>query len=255
MPWGASSASLKPSQYNGPTAVSAEVSGLTTETTYHYRVVVTNASGTRTNTAPTRRTPPIASSASPRKPQATSPKPGRHAEWFAGRRRGATPTTTSNGAQRLNTGRIPPPSPPEPISVPIRSQPDSADGVAIRPNALQHLPLSGCRHEWQRHQLRRGPDVNTTPVGIPSIPSLVRRPGALRSDAPEGGEFDPNGADTSYHFEYVPAAEFGEIGLDERRKDSGHRCGHLGAAGSPCKRQRLGQRPSVRNRLSLPRRR
>ena len=152
----ASCASL-PGSGTSPVAVSAAVTGLTANTTYHFRISATNAGRHEQ-----RLRPDVQNAASSQSPD------GRDRSGLGGhahlgdperdgepQRRRRSATATSNTAPRKPTG--PPRRAPRCRG---RGKPGRGLRVAGEPQPEHHLPLQDLRDQRERHEQRLRPDVH-----------------------------------------------------------------------------------------------
>jgi hypothetical protein len=195
------------------TGVSATLTGLTTETTYHYRVVVTNANGTKYGAD-----------------QTYTP----HA--VVGLRTAPASGITESGST-LNADLIGDGTPTHYLfewgkTAAYGSASASAPGTSIgSPSGPGETPLTfaiGGLEPFTTYHYRvvatggggtsTGEDVTfTTTPGIPTVSSEFVS--AVHSDrAVMHAQVNPNGADTTYHFEYVDDESFQQSGFADATK-------------------------------------
>jgi hypothetical protein len=192
------------SNFSAPTDVSANLSGLTTGTTYHYRVVATNSNGEGYGSDRTY-TPQAAVGL---RTEAATEVEERSATLNASVIGDGTPLayefewgpTSAYGSSTASTSAG---SPGGPGRTPL--------GVAI--DSLEPYTTYHYRVVTSGGGAGNGEDkVFTTPPGIPTIGA--QRVSEVHSDrAIMHGEVNPNGAVTTYHFEYIDDQSFQQTGF------------------------------------------
>jgi hypothetical protein len=192
--------------YSNPESVTASLSGLTPETTYHYRVVVEDGNGTKYGEDQTyvpsqvlglTTDPPTSVGEASATINGSFVGNGEDTHYYF--EWGPTEAYGTKTAASVITGADAP--------GPSRST-LSAELTGVSPYSTYHYRIVASNGAGTSHGADRM--VTTTP-GVPS----GRNPGvtAVHSDRAElHGEIDPNGASASARFEYVNAADFSESG-------------------------------------------
>ena len=201
--------------YTGTTTVSAELSSLTTGVTYHYRVALANAEGKRYGSDQTY-TPQavlaLSTDAATEVVETGATLNGSFAgngedtyyyfEW--GRTAAYGSTTVAPPGEDAGSS-----SGPDRTAV-------SADLTNLKPYTTYHFRIVASNHGGS--SIAYGEDqMFSTPPGVPTITGEWAN--QVHSDrARIHGEVDPNGADTSYHFEYVDDASYQESGFADAKE-------------------------------------
>ncbi len=193
--------------FSSPTDVSAGISGLSADTTYHYRVVVANANGTKYGSDQTYTTGKVAGLSTDPATNVTASGATLNAS-FVGDGTDTTyyfewgPTTAYG-----NQTAAPPGDDAGSPSGPTRTAlPKVLTG--LNPYSTYHFRVVATSTSGTT----TGQDqMFTTPPASPSVQGAAVT--AVHSDrAIFHGQVNPNGADTSVHFEYVDDATFQQSG-------------------------------------------
>ena len=230
--------------------------GLTTETTYHYRVVVDNANGTKYGADQTY-TPHDVVGLTDR--PGDRRRPNRRATLngsFVGNgerhplllRMGPT-TAYGNTTRRRRRATTP---------ARRRTRPHGALGRLDRPRPLHDLPLPGRRRATAPATSNGDDQIFTTTAGRPDGRHASRSPRSTPTARSCTREVNPNGADTTVHFEYVdrrrlPADRLRPTRPDRRPPRRRHRAwASTAAAPAPAGRRPRRRAPSTTTASSPP---
>jgi hypothetical protein len=190
--------------FTAATAVSAELSGLTAETTYHYRVVVENSNGVKYGEdrsytphgvlgLTTEPADPIGESSATLNAAFVGNAEGTHYHFEWG-------VTDAYGNVTPDTVVTPASGAGEPLSAAL---------VGLQPYTTYHFRVVATNGAGTSFGEDR---MFTTSPGIPVV--RADSVSEVHSDrAILESEVDPNGVDTTYHFEYVTASEFEQSGF------------------------------------------
>jgi hypothetical protein len=193
--------------YTGVTEVSAALTGLTTETPYHYRVVVTTASGTKYGSdrvyaahrvvgLATEPAGDVGESSATLNGSLVGDGTDTHYYFEWGRTTGY-----GNTIPVLPGGDLPFPSGPT-------ATPLSAQLTGLSPYTTYHYRVVASNGSGTSVGEDR---MFTTTIGIPSITNLSVA--QVHSDRVIlKAQVNPDGAETAYHFEYVTAEAFAQAG-------------------------------------------
>ena len=192
-------------------SVSAGISGLVAGTTYHLRLVAQNTAGTtdgadQTFTTAAATAPVVVTGAAIR-----DRGEDRDSEWDVNANGASTiywfqyGTTTSYG---LRPGRT--------VPAPAQAAHSISAGI-FRPRRRRHLPLPACGSEQRRHDRRRRPDFTTTAASAPQVTTGTAT-GVSAKAATLNGTVNPNGATTTYWFQYGTTVSYG---LQTSTRDAG----------------------------------
>ena len=192
--------------YSAPTEVSADISGLSTESTYHYRVVVSNASeGGIKYGADQAYTPHKVIGLSTEEPSNLTETGATLNGSFIGNGEDTHyyfewGLTTAYGNKTSE--------PPADAGSPTSKESLSFSLTGLTPYTTYHYRIVATN----RSGTSAGEDqMFTTPPGVPSI--LSQSISEVHSDrAVMSAQIDPNGAVTTFHFEYVDGEDFEKSG-------------------------------------------
>jgi hypothetical protein len=205
------------SNFTGPTAVHADISGLTTETTYHYRLVAANAKVTQHGEDETYTPPPAVINASTKPPTDTAnvsatfngsytAEEGIETEyWFEY-------GTTTNYGHKTPIGSVP----GTPTGTGTKTEALSTQVEGLVPGTFYHLRLVA----RNQYGTTKANDETFTTDQAPTI-NASSTTNVTADSADLHAQIDPHGFATTYRFEYgttsaydqsapVPDGEIGE---------------------------------------------